>query len=420
MRLQFSNDELALADRDRLREDLRLVYVALTRARHSLWLGFSAVRSGQSADCVSHKSGAGYLIGGTDVIAAADWLGLLQRFAGNCADMVLQPAELTTACTPLSRAVESAALLERPNYQATFERHWMIGSFSRLVRDLHTMGAMSALSPLQAPRPADDELDVVISADAQRGLERAVAFADPSPWHQFARGAEAGNFLHDQLEWLATEGFALAENEPLSTRLLRRCERAGRTAHAQNVVRWLTEVVQTKLPGPNAALVDLVNVIPEMEFWLPADRMEAKEIDAQCRLHLLPGIERPTLVERQLHGMLMGFADLVFEHQGRYWVLDYKSNHLGEDDAAYDKDTLVHAMAEHRYDVQAAIYLLALHRLLKLRLGSSYQPNEHLGGAVYLFLRGIKGPQNGVCLIPVCLPLLNALGAMLAEEALPI
>jgi len=93
--------------------------------------------------------------------------------------------------------------------------------------------------------------------------------------------------------------------------------------------------------------------------------------------------------------MLMGFADLVFEHQGKFWVLDYKSNHLGEDDAAYDSAALARSMAEHRYDVQAAIYMLALHRLLKLRLGSSYQPAQHLGGAVYLFVRGVKGRKAG-------------------------
>lgn len=419
LRLQFSKEELALADRDRLREDLRLVYVALTRARHSLWVGFSAVKTGNSETCISHKSGAGYLIGGTDAIAAADWLAVLTQFASTCTDMVLQPAEPKTPCSPLSLADVGIALSQRPNYQANFERNWAIGSFSRLARDLTPTSAMSALSPLQTPRPADDELGGVSNADVQQALETAALPGNPAASHTFARGAEAGNFLHDQLEWLATEGFALAENEPLVTRLQRRCERAGRGAHAQEVVSWLTDVVQTRLPGPGAALLDLVYLMPEMEFWLPANHMEAKEIDTQCRLHLLPGVERPGLVERQLHGMLMGFADLVFEHQGKYWVLDYKSNHLGEDDAAYDHDALAHAMAEHRYDVQAAIYLLALHRLLKQRLGSSYCPEDHLGGAVYLFLRGIKGPQNGVCLIPACLPLLDALEAMLGEEVLP-
>jgi exodeoxyribonuclease V beta subunit len=111
----------------------------------------------------------------------------------------------------------------------------------------------------------------------------------------------------------------------------------------------------------------------------------------------------------------MGFADLVFEHQGRYWVLDYKSNYLGEIDAAYTADALAHAMAHHRYDVQAAIYMLALHRLLQQRLGPDYDPAQHLGGAVYLFLRGIQGPENGVCMVPASLPLMDALAAMLNE-----
>ena len=417
LRLQFSKDELALADRDRLREDLRLLYVALTRARHTLWVGFAAVKTGNSTACISHKSAAGYVLGGTDPIDAADWLAPLEQFAATCADIVLQPAALSTPCTTLTRSLADVALQDRPNYQADFERNWMIGSFSRLARDLTPLLATSELSPLQSPRPADDEPSQADSANDAPAVQRVQTQGSPVTWHKFARGTEAGNFLHDQLEWLATEEFALEGNELLAARLRRRCERAGRGAHAEVVVSWLTEVVQTILPGPQAALADLVNVLPEMEFWLPAHRMEAKEIDAQCRQYLLPGIERPGLAERQLHGMLMGFADLVFEYQGKFWVLDYKSNHLGDDDAAYDSDALERSMAEHRYDVQAAIYMLALHRLLKLRLGSDYQPAEHLGGAVYLFLRGVKGPQSGVCLIPACAPLLEALDAMLVEEA---
>jgi exodeoxyribonuclease V beta subunit len=114
--------------------------------------------------------------------------------------------------------------------------------------------------------------------------------------------------------------------------------------------------------------------------------------------------------------MLMGFADLVFEHEGRYWVLDYKSNYLGADDAAYTEQTLDASMAQHRYEVQAALYMLALHRLLRARLGSSYDPAQQLGGAVYLFLRGIDGPAGGCCTLPAPLALLDGLDAMLNEE----
>ncbi len=413
--LDFDKTELALADRDRLREDLRLLYVALTRARHALWVGFSALKTGNSDACISHSSGAGYLLGGTVPIDATNWLGPLEKFAAGDKNIVLKAADAETPCTPLSRATVSAALQARLDYTAAFERNWKIGSFSQFTRDLATTPSGSELSLLQSPRPADDEPDVTDTTGVRTPSNVTIAVSQPT-WHKFPRGAEAGNFLHDQLEWLTSEGFALPGNETLIQRLQRRCERAGRGKYAEVVESWLSEVVQTRLPGPNATLMDLVHVLPEMEFWLPADRIEAKEIDAHCRAHVLVGVDRPALAERQLHGMLMGFADLVFEHEGKYWVLDYKSNYLGEDDAAYSGDALAHAIAHHRYDVQAAIYMLALHRLLKLRLGASYDPAQHLGGAVYLFLRGIKGPQNGVCLIPASIPLMDELGSMLNEE----
>jgi exodeoxyribonuclease V beta subunit len=165
------------------------------------------------------------------------------------------------------------------------------------------------------------------------------------------------------------------------------------------------------------ALNALKNVLPEMEFWLPADRLHAKEVDQLCRQYLLPGVSRPKLPDAQLHGMLMGFADLVFEHQGRYWVLDYKSNHLGPDDAAYTEEALGKAMAHHRYEVQAALYMLALHRLLRARLGAGYRPSEHLGGAVYLFLRGIEGPAAGCCTLPAPVALMDGLDAMLGQSS---
>jgi exodeoxyribonuclease V beta subunit len=86
--------------------------------------------------------------------------------------------------------------------------------------------------------------------------------------------------------------------------------------------------------------------------------------------------------------MLKGFIDLVFEHQGRYYILDWKSNHLGDEAAAYTPDALQQAMLEHRYDLQYQIYALALHRFLQSRI-AGYRYEEHFGGVYYLFLRGI-------------------------------
>lgn len=419
--LHYSSEQLVQADADRLREDLRVLYVALTRAQHSVWLGFSALKAGNSAQCVVHKSALGHLLGGDTPREGADWLAELQELARGHEGILLQEAPHTSTSTSTNPSNQRntrslqvpsaapAALRDMAPYQAHFERDWTIGSFSRMGKNLSKAGgALSELLPIQVSRPADDE-----------GFENDGAAAQPLPQperihHRFSRGSKTGNFLHTQLEWLAAEQFSLPDNPSLQERLRKRCANAGYAEQADALVKWLTEVVQSPLPGPGAALCQIDVALPEMEFWLVAQHMESAKIDALCQQHLLANVARPALAQQQLQGMLMGFVDLVFEHQGRYWVLDYKSNHLGPDDAAYSHSALQASMAQHRYDVQASLYLLALHRLLRARLGSAYDPARQIGGAVYLYLRGVHGPARGVCLIPPELALLEALDSMLA------
>ena len=212
---------------------------------------------------------------------------------------------------------------------------------------------------------------------------------------------------------MAGEGFALDQQPSLQQTLARRCEREGWGHRAGDVQQWLAAVCSRRLPPLGCALGDLSNTLPEMEFWLPSDGLDAAELDRQCRASLLPDQPRPALVQRQLRGLLMGFADLVFEQGGRWWVLDYKSNALGADDAAYTREAMEAAVLEHRYDVQAVLYLLPLHRLLRVRLGAAYDPAQHLGGAIYLFLRGIASAQAGCLTIAPPWALLQALDRQL-------
>ena len=102
--------------------------------------------------------------------------------------------------------------------------------------------------------------------------------------------------------------------------------------------------------------------------------------------------------------------DLVFEHEGRYYVLDYKSNKL----PGYGPAELEAAMLAHRYEVQATLYLLALHRLLKARL-PDYDYDRHVGGALYLFLRGIDQPGAGLHRLQAPRALIEALDQAFAE-----
>jgi exodeoxyribonuclease V beta subunit len=87
-----------------------------------------------------------------------------------------------------------------------------------------------------------------------------------APWHRFVRGAVAGNFLHEQLEWLAGEGFALATQPALAERLRRRCERSPYAPQADDVVAWLTALVPAPLPHLNARLDCITTCLPEMAF----------------------------------------------------------------------------------------------------------------------------------------------------------
>ena len=448
--LQPNTEQIAEADLDRQREDLRLLYVALTRARHALWVGFAALKSGNNNDCTAWRSAIGYLLCGPDKLQPAALEDRIASALGACDDIVLQrvaappgaaPPWSTVPCSPLQPRSPPPPLRQLEPYTADFERRWTVGSFSGLVRDMAASGGAAlgslplrddeALAPISAD-PVAEGPDPSASAAGPTGpanptgslsLSGRAAGAGPGvdlaaeaaaePWHHFARGALPGNFLHDQLEWLAGEGFALAASPALQLQLRQRCERDGWGPRADAVLAWLTQALQTPLPPVGAALDSLGALLPEMEFWFPSDGLVAGQLDALCRNHLLDGRPRPVLPERELRGMLMGFADLVFESGGRFWVLDYKSNYLGPHDSDYGPDALAQAMATHRYDVQAALYLLALHRLLRSRLGPAYEPAHQLGGAVYFFLRGLHGPSHGCYSIAPPLALLDAMDALL-------
>ena len=408
--------QVAVAEKERQREHLRLLYVALTRARHALWLGLSGLQVGLGKAYIWHRSAIGYLLSGPVQQPPGQRVQDMAALGRGCTHVVVQQVPAAAGLplpdvTPVCARETPPPLALPPVYEARFDRNWAISSYSALVRDAAWGPAGSGQVPARAL--LEDEPD-----ETNLGSLAAHRPAD-QPWHKFPRGAFAGNFLHDLLEWLACEGFAIDTSPALQQALVRRCERQGWGHRSDDVLAWLRQVCTTTLlplGTLGAPLAALGSVTPEMEFWFPSDGMQASRVDSLCRQHMQPGRPRPVLPERSLKGMLMGFADLVFEHEGRYWVLDYKSNALGSRDANYTSEAMEAAMLEHRYDVQAALYLLALHRLLRARLGAAYAPAQHLGGAIYYFLRGVRSATGGCCHVAPPLALLEALDEMLLAD----
>ncbi len=415
LHLEPDADDRVYAELEHLREELRLFYVAMTRARHTIWMGFGLQRVGRNTRAATHQSAAGRLLGGEMERAPDDWLAQLQALAHDArarfnTRIALEAAPVQSDCSQVNASLSRSPLAARPAYTANFERHWSPASYSLLTRDLDD----AAFSPAWIRDRAADEDDAAPAIGPVRPLR-----GDPAPWHRFPGGRASGDFFHGLLEWLDCEGFALANRPALQAQLAARCERANRGDWREAVERWLGALFETRLPSLGASLTDLRERLPEMEFWMPAAHLQAGAVDALCRRHVLGDQPRPALASRQLNGMLMGFADLVFEHQGRFWVLDYKTNQVGRDGHAYDRAALESEMARHRYDVQAALYLLALHRLLRSRLGKAYQPARQLGGALYWFVRGIDGPVQGEYAMPAdahVLALLDALDKLLQTE----
>ena len=177
------------------------------------------------------------------------------------------------------------------------------------------------------------------------------------------------------------------------------------------VKHWVSSCLACKLDS-NLALQDIkpAQRLVEMEFNLPLaplDQVTLNNIVSNI-------IQHPSNLKfDNVKGLLKGFIDLIFEHQGKYYILDYKSNYLGDAPSDYASDNLLQAMNAHQYHLQYMIYTVALHRLLKARL-PNYQPELHLGGVYYVFLRAM-GDGEGVFFKQLSLSELEQLDALFLQ-----
>lgn len=135
--------------------------------------------------------------------------------------------------------------------------------------------------------------------------------------------------------------------------------------------------------------------INELEFDFPIE----KSFNIQALQTFLSEDDTRTIQtgHGEVKGMLTGFIDLFFEHQGKYYILDWKSNFLGDTVLHYDKTVLTEGMNQSNYHLQYMIYTVAMKKYLESKLGATFDYNTHFGGVIYLFLRGIRqGGDTGI------------------------
>jgi exodeoxyribonuclease V beta subunit len=391
--LQPDSDTQQRIDNERLQEDLRLLYVALTRAEHACWLGVACTIDGQRKTPMLPRSAFGYVLSGGDPIEPDALIGRLQALRGEVRDIQISVANEEAAnhrYQPLERA---PALRPARDYKLPLPEPWWIASYSSI-----THGTGETIRPT-APETATQD----VLTEAAREAVEWTAMESEQGIHAFPRGAEPGTFLHDLLEWMAEAGFAsaLADQVTLEQQIARRCQRRGWSNWIVPLKQWLPTLLHTPLTLPDggslvlAQLDNRLRYQAELEFWFEANQVDTQRLDQLVSRHTLDGAPRPALPHNRINGMLKGFIDLIVEQDGRYYVIDYKSNWLGDTAAAYTPAAMRDATLQSRYDLQYAIYTLALHRQLRARL-PGYDYERHMGGTLYLYLRGVDHAGHGV------------------------
>ena len=218
----------------------------------------------------------------------------------------------------------------------------------------------------------------------------------------FPRGARAGTCLHEIFEHIDFTRTAGEEITPLIRSTLRKHRFDDRWVPA--VAGMVGKVVRLPLDpeageGLTLAAVPPSRRINEMEFYFPLKSASGRGLESLFAEHGItgPSGDFPERIGRlewsRTRGMMKGFIDLVFVHGGRYYLVDWKSNHLGDRPEDYGHNALAGVMAGSFYILQYHLYALALHRYLKHRLvGHDYE--AHFGGVRYLFLRGVDPERN--------------------------
>ncbi|MCU7799188.1 MAG: exodeoxyribonuclease V subunit beta [gamma proteobacterium symbiont of Lucinoma myriamae] len=365
-------------------ETIRLLYVAITRAEHRCYL------------CVTpfsrfHLSP----LGQTLKLSAEDDLQhkLLTMAESEPENIHVQQINETLFPVKREQIAPSEVHYSPAVFSGRIERNWWLSSFSALTRNLRHGG-------ISTPDRDQDEL-----LNTAEGLSAQSVEANPIRF-KLTKGAATGNLLHDILEHT---DFTQPHWQRCLERPLSRFNETLDSTQQNDIIDWLTACLDTRLgsepdnnePDNNGLKLNELSwsqTLRESEFYFPMEQVKPGALGALLAKHRqqrdsLSEKNQPSLIQlpgnQALQGMMHGFIDLIFEWQGKYYIADYKSSHLGEQLDCYQYEALEKNVRDNYYDLQYLLYSLALHRYLKNRL-SDYDPQEHFGGIYYLYLRGMS------------------------------
>ena len=364
-------------------EDMRLLYVALTRASAGVrifWGGFAGIE-GSALGRLLHPGGLG-----KDLPLISDLEHLCDASGQSMDVVVLKPDALQEGIFDAQTVQDddfSPKIMTRKVTTA-----WRISSYSALAAGHSYDPVQDGQKERQEPNPA-------------LFLKDPAPAMDIVPLSTFPKGPGAGDFFHKVFEDIDFCDPAAIEPSVVSN--LDRFGFAMPTA-----VPYICDAVRGILSAPldtgqgrcfSLDQIPVAHRLVEMEFNITLERFNPPALGK-----LFDTVEKddktagygPRISSMQtsgFQGFLKGFIDLVVCHENQWYILDYKSNYLGPCFSDYNPAALKAAMISHDYILQYHLYLAALDRYLRLRL-PDYNYADHFGGVLYLFIRGMAKDKN--------------------------
>jgi exodeoxyribonuclease V beta subunit len=374
-----------------LAENLRLMYVSVTRARNRCYLLWGAINQSES-------SAPAYLFHTADqteeraleeqvrMVKGMDDEEMRRHLeklvAGSGGNLTLadlpQPDDRSWQAPPAEGGSPNCR-----EFRGEIPLDWRIASFSSLVAGQGEERLLPDRDPLVLSAPETGEED----EEPAGGRFDDILY--------FPRGARPGSCLHEifeEIDFTRPDDGVMRDVIDRKLRLFGFDPQWGDAVHAM-----VRRVLGAELPGDFGTVclgsLSAGDRLAEMEFHFPAGRVSApglRQVFASGDLNV-EAVSGPLfggLEFAPVQGFIKGYIDLVFVHDGRYYLVDWKSNHLGNRRVHYHPGALRRTMVRDHYLLQYHLYSVALHRLLRARL-PGYEYDRHFGGVYYLFLRGV-------------------------------
>ncbi|MBN2290266.1 MAG: PD-(D/E)XK nuclease family protein, partial [Candidatus Glassbacteria bacterium] len=400
-----------LAETESLAEDLRLLYVALTRARSRCYLVWGRINESWSSApaYLFHRPSPAEPAAAVKNLSSEQLRSDLQRVADSAGGSIALGPLPPGAGEPCPSLPDAGRRLACRRFSGRIDRSWKISSFSALAsgkaRETELPDRDAQAAGLEEPAPG---------REGPRGI-----FA-------FPRGTKAGNFFHGLLERLDFSGTDPVELEGRVDEELRLY--GFDPSWKKEVCGLLQRLFSAELgrDGEKFTLgrVGLPERLNELEFYLPLNPLTPEKLrEVFAAFGRGPVAESfPEKIGRlefsPVRGFLKGFIDLVLRHGRRFYLVDWKSNYLGASVGDYRPEALAAAMQRELYTLQYHLYAVALDRYLRYRV-PDYRYDINFGGVYYIFLRGVdpsRGPHYGLYYDLPPAGLVGELGRVLAEQ----